>query len=110
MSEFFGDSYLYSHGIYEINVGKTIYSSSLMPPTISNGVYESKEYESGGKKTGTTIMVKKIKKGNLMFHYLIRKTNYGWTRHSVVFMEGDYDPYPVDIDEEIYEKYENIKS
>lgn len=104
MSEFFSESsYLYSHGINEISEEKPRYSSSLTPPTISNGLYESKEYEHCGIKTGTTIMVKKIKRGEIIFHYITRKNKYGWTRQSVVFIKGDNDPYPVDIDEEIYE-------
>lgn len=108
MSEFFSESsYLYSHGISEITEGNSIYSSSLTPPIISNGVYESKEYEYSGRKTGTTIMVKKIKKGNVIFHYITRKNNYGWTRYSIVFIQGDNDPFPfpIEIDEETYETY-----
>lgn len=95
MSEF-PEYSLYSNRVYE---EKTIYSSSLTPPPISNEIYESKEFEYIHKKIGTRVMVKKIVKGDIIIHYTTTKNDYGygWTRKTIVFINGDEDPYPVDL-------------
>lgn len=92
-------SYLYSHGSYEIYQGPAVYSTELTAPSIGNGWYESVEYENGTIATGKRIMVKKVHKNGLHVHYVTTKIDYGWVRRTVVFRDGEADPYPVDVDQ-----------
>ena len=96
-------TYLYRHGISEVRQAPPMYSLDLTPPGIGNGWYEALEHEHLGKPNGTRVMVKKKKQHGLVTHYLTIKFPYGWIRQTVVFREGERDPFPASVDAQFYE-------
>lgn len=87
----------YTHGISSIYVSGPIYSNSLKPVEIDNGEYECLEHEYLGRPTGTRILVREIIRNGIVFHYVTTKSDYGYTRQVIVFLQGEPDPYPVHI-------------
>lgn len=89
-------SYMYSHGISEIYQGPVVYSSELTPSPIGNGWYEALEHEYIAVPTGTRVLVRKVHKNGVHFHYVTTKIDYGWVRRVVVFRDGETNPYVCD--------------
>jgi len=86
-----------------IYYGDIVRSHLLTPPVFRNDAFDVIEKRYQNVPLETLIMVKKIKREGIVFHYTTKRHNNGFVRQIVMFHELENDPLPVTIDEQEYE-------
>lgn len=102
----FPGSYIYYHGINHIYHRNVMYGRSLTADKLTNNIYEAIEHRSVGLPSGTRVMVRKSKKNGVVKHYTTTRVDDGFVRQTIVFQEGEIDPFPVTVDEVEYDEEE----
>jgi hypothetical protein len=97
-------SYIYYHGVNHIYHKTVMYGQSLTADKLSDSVYEVVEKKYSDIPSGTRVMVRKEKRNGIIKHYTTRKVDDGFVRQTIVFQEGELDPFPVTIDEVEYDE------
>lgn len=80
-----------------------MYGQSLTVDTLPNRVYEEVEKRVVDVQSGTRVMVRKCRGNGILKHYITTKVDDGFVRQTIVFQEGESDPYPVTVDNVEYE-------
>lgn len=87
-----------------IYYGDIVRSPLLTPPIIHNHEFERLERNHAHVDNHTSIMVRKCKRSDILFHYITTRLDDGFVRRIIMFHCAEDDPMPVDIDEQEYDK------